>query len=291
MKTTVLNSVPSIYRLYAKAIRNMAKLYRTTGAVPSLCVKLNNVSVDSVHLDDYRSVCGFSDISKLPITYPHILAFPLHMLMLVSREFPFPLLGLVHIANSITQHRTILNNELLNLSCQIGTQRMTTKGIEFDIITSLYVRDELVWESLSTMLYRQRHITSKTNNASSKTKELTHYAQSVTWLASNDIGRKYAKVSKDRNPIHLFTALAKLFGFKKHIAHGMWSKARCLAQLDNLLGDKFCHVDVKFKRPLFLPSSVSMSYQQNLNNTVFELSDNASNSQHVTGKIRVNNNA
>jgi MaoC like domain len=291
MKTTVLNSVPSIYRLYAKAISNLANSHKTTKAVPSLRVRINNITVDSVHLDDYRSVCGFSGIEKLPITYLHILAFPLHMLMLVSRQFPFPLLGLVHIGNSITQHRTILNSELLNLSCQIGTQRITSKGIEFEIRTSVYVRDDLVWESLSTMLYRQRRLTSKTNNASSKTKDLTHYAQSVTWLASNDIGRKYAKVSKDRNPIHLFAALAKLFGFKKHIAHGMWSKARCLAQLENQLGDKFCHVDVKFKRPLFLPSSVSMSYQQNLNNTVFELSDNVSNSQHVTGEIRVNNNA
>ena len=51
----------------------------------------------------------------------------------------------------------------------------------------------------------------------------------VEWRLPGDLGRRYAAVSGDRNPIHLYALTAKAFGFPRQIAHGMWSKARCLA--------------------------------------------------------------
>ena len=39
-------------------------------------------------------------------------------------------------------------------------------------------------------------------------------------------------VSGDRNPIHMHELTAKAFGFPRAIAHGMWTKARCLAALE-----------------------------------------------------------
>ena len=52
------------------------------------------------------------------------------------------------------------------------------------------------------------------------------------WKAPADIGRQYAKVSGDYNPIHLSAVSAKLFGFPTAIAHGLWNKARTLAALE-----------------------------------------------------------
>ncbi len=71
-----------------------------------------------------------------------------------------------------------------------------------------------------------------------------------------DIGRRYGAVSGDRNPIHLYPLSAKLFGFKRQIAHGMWSKARCLAELQNQLPEDAFTVDVQFKLPMFVPATV-----------------------------------
>ena len=62
----------------------------------------------------------------------------------------------------------------------------------------------------------------------------------------DDIGRRYAAVSGDRNPIHLHALAAKAFGFPSAIAHGMWLKARALAALEGRLPDAFT-VDVAFK--------------------------------------------
>ena len=46
-------------------------------------------------------------------------------------------------------------------------------------------------------------------------------------------------------------------GLKKPWPLGMWSKARCLAALDNQLPDAGYLVNVSFFKPVYLPSSVS----------------------------------
>ena len=74
------------------------------------------------------------------------------------------------------------------------------------------------------------------------------------WTLRDDLGRRYAAVSGDHNPIHLHAWSAKPFGFPRAIAHGMWTKARCLAALR--LPDAF-EVVVKFKKPILLPSKVT----------------------------------
>lgn len=75
------------------------------------------------------------------------------------------------------------------------------------------------------------------------------------WRVPSDVGRRYASVSGDRNPIHVSSLTARPFGFPKAIAHGMWSKARTLAALEGRLPDSF-DVDVLFKLPVLLPSTV-----------------------------------
>ena len=76
-----------------------------------------------------------------------------------------------------------------------------------------------------------------------------------TWALPGDLGRRYGSVSGDLNPIHMHPLSARLFGFKSAIAHGMWTKARCLAALESRLPDAFT-VETAFKKPIFLPGKV-----------------------------------
>jgi acyl dehydratase len=80
-------------------------------------------------------------------------------------------------------------------------------------------------------------------------------AVSAEWRLGADLGRRYAAVSGDRNPIHMHAWSAKPLGFKQAIAHGMWTKARCLAAIESRLPDAF-RVDVRFRKPIFLPGRV-----------------------------------
>src|SRR5215510_9724558 len=71
------------------------------------------LAVDPEHLARYAHVCGYRLGDVLPPTYPHVLAFPLHVRLLASS--PFSAVGVVHVANRIVQHRPLRLGEELEL--------------------------------------------------------------------------------------------------------------------------------------------------------------------------------
>jgi hypothetical protein len=204
-------------------------------------------AVDPVALAKYAHVCGFTLRDVLPATYPHVLAFPLHLALL--GKAPFSAVGVVHIANRIVQHRPLLLGEALTITARISELRPHRRGRAFDFISEARVGGELVWEDVSTNLKRGDGDESVRDAWSFE--DVPVLAQ---WRLPDDLGRRYAAVSGDRNPIHMRAVAAKAFGFPRAIVHGMWTKARCLAALR--LPDAF-EVDVRFKKPILLPSKVT----------------------------------
>src|SRR5206468_309474 len=80
----------------------------------------------------------------------------------------------------------------------------------------------------------------------------------ATWRLPGDLGRRYGTVSGDLNPIHVHSLTARLFGFPSAIAHGMWTKARCLAALAPRLPERFT-AEAAFKKPIVLPATVGFA--------------------------------
>jgi len=76
-------------------------------SLPDLTLHRKDIAVDPGHVAAYAGVCGFAPSQTLPFTYPHMLAFPLHMAIMTDGSFPFPAIGTVHLGNRITQHRPI----------------------------------------------------------------------------------------------------------------------------------------------------------------------------------------
>ncbi len=209
------------------------------------------------HLAAYNEVCGFGLRDALPLTYPHVLGFPLQMRLMTGSGFPFPLPGLVHVANRITRSRPLTLDEPLEITVSARDLREHPQGTQVDVVTSV----SGVWEGVSTYLRRTR-------SGSSSGEELQRPVGSAVWRVPADIGRRYGAVSGDRNPIHLHPLSAKLFGFQRAIAHGMWTKARCLAALEGRLPDAVS-VAVKFKKPLLIPGRVEFSAREDENGWEF----------------------
>jgi acyl dehydratase len=205
-----------------------------------------SVQVDREALAAYAHVTGFTLRDELPPTYPHVLAFPLHLALLA--QAPFSAVGVVHIANRITQRRPLRFGEELALQASVGPLRPHRRGRVFDLLTSVRVGDELVWESASTNLKRGDGDESVRDEWDFEDPPVT-----ARWTLPDDLGRRYAGVSGDHNPIHLHGWTAKPFGFPRAIVHGMWTKARCLSALR--LPDAFT-AEVRFKKPILLPSRV-----------------------------------
>ena len=247
------------------------------GDMPDIGLE-GEAEVEAGRLAEYARVCGFTLRDELPATYPHILAFPLHMQLMTRGDFPVAAVGLVHIANRITQHRPLRLGEQLDLKVRPTPLEAHPRGRAFSIVTEARVGDELAWESRSTMLRRGG---GSGDADGAKREEREELPASATWRLPGDLGRRYGSVSGDRNPIHMSNLSAKLLGFPRAIAHGMWTKARSLAALEHRLPDGFT-VEVEFRRPILLPGTVAFAASDDLR---FSVRDAKKGTPHLDGTI------
>jgi hypothetical protein len=250
-------------------------------ALPHLALTRHDVPIDREHVAAYSEVCGFPLREALPVTYPHMLAFGLHMSIMTDSSFPFPAIGTVHLENSVTQHRPISASEKLQVTARPERLRPHPKGRVFDMTTHVHSAGELVWEETSTFLRIGR------GDESAPGSGLEGLAlvepSGIEWKLPGDLGRRYAGVSGDHNPIHLYGLTAKAFGFPRQIAHGMWSKARCLAALDGRLPDAVT-VEVAFKKPILLPGTVAFGSERSDDGYAFSLTSPKSGAPHLVGR-------
>ncbi len=285
-----LASPPRMLPLYARAAASLLPGAQHLPWVPGgngdehpgLELALAGVRLDLKRLVEYDEVCAFPVRSSLPATYPHVLAFPLHMALMTDRRFALPAVGLVHVANRITQHRPILRSEQLELLAHATALEPHPSGRTFALISEARVAGELVWEEASTMLHREArgdHVA-----AAAQVPAVPDSAQSLQWRIGEDVGRRYAAVSGDRNPIHLHPLSARAFGFPRAIAHGMWTLARCVAALESRLPDAFT-VDVSFRSPILLPADVSFNTFSQDGRIRFWVTDAEGKRRHLEGRV------
>ncbi len=282
MNTRHFSQLPKPYLAYPKVIQGLIfKKPKAEKVLPQVEYVVDSFKVDQKHLKAYNEVCGFKNNGYIPAIYLTVLSQSLQMHMMTSEAFPFPILGLVHIRNQVKQYRKIGVNETLTLSCKFGELQPHDKGVQFDFITTVKVAGEVVVEALTTYLSRQK--TNAKAAAKPAESQAPEYKLNNEWSISENTGRRYAMTSGDFNLIHIHAVTAKAFGFKQAIAHGMWSKAKALANLS--LPDAY-EADVWFKLPMYLPSKVEFLTAQAANETDFLIRNSKSQKPHVTGHIK-----
>ncbi|QXH46322.1 MaoC family dehydratase [Pseudomonas xanthosomatis] len=212
--------------------------------------------VDPANLAAYRRLCHFADDGRLPGTYPHVMAFALQLQLLTARDFPFPLLGLVHLHNRIEVLRPLGGIDGLRFAVHADNLQPHAKGGTFDLVTEAEDGLGLLWRETSRMLVRGLKLDA--GAAPCDENQPQALPEATRWYADSDIGRRYARVCGDYNPIHLSPLSARLFGFPKAIAHGMWTKAMALAALKGHLPKAGYAFEVEFHKPVRLPSEVML---------------------------------
>ncbi|RZS37778.1 acyl dehydratase [Herbihabitans rhizosphaerae] len=285
MPTRELSSTPNLVSLFGKAaLANFTRRGGGGGAtLPDTAYEQAGITIDPAHLAAYNRLCEFRLSDDLPITYPHMFAFPLQVKLMTDDDFPFPLIGSVHLANRITQGRPLRVGDTLDVKVRAENLRPHDKGQQFDMISEVFVDGKPIWVEQSTYLRRGG---SSASNGKPAEKEERPPAPEPTaiWRVPDDIGRRYAKVSGDHNPIHLHPLTAKALGFPKAIAHGMWTKARSLAAFEGRL-PAACSVDVKFKTPVLLPAKVGFITEHADDGWTFQLFDARKGKPHLEGTI------
>lgn len=303
VESRTLASPPSILPLYARAAAPLVPgasllpfIPGGGGEIPELELELVGVRAEPADLAVYARVCGFALRDSLPPTYPHVLAFPLHMAVMADGSFPFGAVGLVHLENRIDQHRPLGAGEELAIRVRPTPLRSHPKGQTFSLLTEVRAGGELAWQSESTMLRRGKATENavdpamreevRSQRASGDFEALSAEAPaSAEWRLEGGLGRRYAGVSGDRNPIHMHSLTAKPLGFPAAIAHGMWTKARCLAALESRLPDAF-GVEVRFRKPILLPARVEFASAEDGADVLFAVRDAKDKTPHLDGLMR-----
>jgi acyl dehydratase len=289
MSTRTYDKAPSTAPLLLKAalpaipvIGGLPGIKHGGKTVPDLTLTRTGVSTDPAHLERYNEVCGFPRSDVLPATYPHMAAFALHLSLMTDTAFPFAPMGLVHLRNSITQHRPIGVGEAFDVTVKAADLRPHSKGQLVDLLTSATIDGDVVWEEVTTVFRRGKDGGKETTPAPLAGVEAPEGV--VHWTLKGDLGRRYGAVSGDRNPIHLHPLTARAFGFPRNIAHGMWTKAHALAAIQNKVPDAFT-VDVEFKKPILLPSTVVFGSHVDGDRITFGVTSAKKPDTHLVGRV------
>ncbi|MBP9714022.1 MAG: hypothetical protein KBD60_10070 [Sterolibacterium sp.] len=283
-------TLPAPLKLYGAALLTARKKAPVQACLPALTLVRPSIRLEAAHIARYAELCGFKAEQGVPLTYPHMLAFPLHMLLMADSSFPYSMMGLVHLANTVRQHARLKADSVVRVEVRCGNPQTHEKGQAFSLLTQVLQGNQLLWESESTYLRTGiknpgNPDNSANNEYQSRLNEVSAVQPCATWQVDSGIGRRYGKLSGDLNPIHLHRLGAMALGFPRAIAHGMWVKARALGALMPNRPLETAEACVEFKTPLFLPAQATLWADAYVANTgqSFELKDGRGEKPHLRG--------
>ncbi len=290
--TQIIDPPPSRTRLLLDGVRALRKP-KLDGAplLPKARLVRPAVELSAEGIAAYGRACGFRREQGVPLTYPHVLAFPLHLMLLTRPSFPYPASGMVHLANRIRQHQRLQEGQALRLEVYAERWVAHPKGQALSIATRAYSAGALVWEGDS--LYLRRGVADPVGAPWDEALALPSdsLVRTQKWLLPADLGRRFAKVSGDFNPIHTSVIGARLFGFRRAIAHGMWTLGRALAAQQPPGGLEHAEVQCEFKLPILLAGQVALwNLPASGPRRAFEVRNGAGDKPHLRGLLSLNEN-
>lgn len=284
VKTIEVSDTPSIAALFFRALGTGVKHPGVVRSLPPVTLVLPKVELSAAHVERYAQLCGFDPAMGTPLLYPQLLTFPLVTAYMCSSHCPWPALGTVHLANSVVQQRRLVAGEQLRVELGAGHLFPHPKGQGFTLDLRILSAGEPVWTATQSLL--RLGVKRSTGEAVSSPFDTTIPLSCQTeFNAFADIGRRYARVSGDHNPIHLTALTARLFGFRRAIAHGMWTQARALACLLPPAPLERASLAVEFKAPLFLPGRATLWSARHTHGAEFEVRDAKGQRPHLHGQF------
>lgn len=284
MQAIEVTETPSLAATFFRALGTGAKRPGLVKTLPPAELVLPRVQLNAQHIGQYSALCGFHVGQGVPLIYPQLLTFPLVTAYMCSDACPWPAMGTVHLANTIEQHKPLFADDVVRVEMGTGSLFAHEKGQGFTLDLRILRGDELVWSATQSLL----RVGVKETSGAGYTSQIQVDAPlscQTEFSAAADIGRRYGAVSGDRNPIHMSALSARLFGFKRAIAHGMWTNARALSCLLPAKPVEQARLAVEFKTPLYLPGRASLWSARSSNGALFEVRDAKGQRPHLRGQF------
>ena len=251
--------------------------------LPDRTLTVDELAIDPANVAAYANVTGLRFGDAVPLTYPFALTFPTVMSLVTGFDFPFAAMGSVHIENHITQYRPILVTDTVSVRTHAENLREHRRGLLVDIVTDVNVGNETAWHQVTTFLHQQKTSLSDEPTPPPQKQPKPGPPNAVLRITPGQI-RHYASVGGDHNPIHTNPVAAKLFGFPTVIAHGMFTAAAVLANVEGQLPDAVKY-SVKFAKPVVLPARAGLYVDRISDGWQLTLRNLSKGDPHLTGTV------
>jgi acyl dehydratase len=250
---------PSGLRNMLRAAAGALPLVSRSDRLPDRTVIIEELPIDRANVAEYTALTGLRFGNSVPITYPFALSFPALMSLVTGFDFPFAAMGSIHTENHITQYRPIAVTDTVGVRVHAENLREHRKGLLVDLVTDVSVGGDFrdpAWHQVTTFLHLQRTSLSDEPKPPPQKEPKLPPPSAVLRITPSQI-RRYASIGGDHNPIHTNTIAAKLFGFPTVIAHGMFSAAAVLANIEARIPDQVRY-SVRFGKPVLLPATAGL---------------------------------
>lgn len=269
MRDVALDSVPGLPSLYRSAILGAIPVPWSSGAVqrgpggtaaalPDVRHHASDVQATIGELTRFQQLIGAPAQDVLPSGYLHTIAFPVAMSVMARKDFPLPLLGMIHLRNAVEHRRAVGFDERLDIAAWAEDLLPHHAGTQVDLVTQVSSSGAVVWTGRSTYLAKGTRIAGPATGAKEERTPFAAPSLTAVWNLPGSIGRSYAAVSGDYNPIHLSAPTAKALGMQRAIAHGMYFASRMVQETKPAGVDSFSW-SIDFRSPVLLPAKVAIA--------------------------------
>jgi hypothetical protein len=260
---------PSATSFMLNALRPSLGL-RAAGGFPQITARWRGYRIDRDEVRDFLDLTGLSAGSSLPILFPHVVGFRLHMVVLIHPTFPIPIWGALQTRNHLLQHEPVPVDAAMDMQTGVAAQRVLEKGAEVDLYTTVKIEDRCVWESICTFYYRgqfgqcQRAPTPREPPQTPSTVEARRHLPS-------GVGWRFARLTGDYNGIHRWHWYARLFGFRRAFFHPQMIAGQCMARLRAPEPGRAQRLDLWLKGPVHFDADVVLCAAAQRQETAFSL--------------------
>ena len=282
---------PSTLAFMARAFYPSPGL-RGAAAFPDLRARWAGHRVDGRHLARFRGLTGLRGERGLPLLYPYVLGFPLHMVVLTHPRFPVPIWRVLQVRNHLVRRRHVPETAVLDLETKVGPHRTLDKGIEVDLCTTVTSEGAVAWEGVATFYIRGHFGQPGAPSPLARAPEVADRggpAVDARWRMPVGPGWAFGGLTGDYNGIHWSDAYARRFGFRRAFHHSQLVLGQCLARLSDTgawrAEPEAARLDAWLKGPVYYEAQVRLRAQAQAEATTFALVADGEERPAIVGRL------
>ena len=258
-----LNNLPSNFSLLGRAFLTISRKNNMNAESMSFEKTFLAKPIDQAKLVKYNQLFRRNN-SIIPLTFLYFMSQRAQVALMLDKRVGFSIPGLIHTDNELS----LVNLPDLHLPWKIDSHLRINRVGEHDRIqivlnSRLNQDNKMVASCKSIYQVLNKNKDKKKNKNKAVNNSITNFSkeQCELWAIDSGMGLRYARISGDYNPIHLYKSTAKIFGFRLPIIHGMYSHSRIVDTLEHHFEKSIKNISISFRKPIFLPSNVRFEFE------------------------------